>query len=391
MIPRLLTDSLLESIRFFPVTGIVGPRQVGKTTLAKHLMKKTGKDSVYVDLENPKDLAMLSDPVLFFEQNQERCVVLDEIQRKPELFPILRSMVDLNRTSARFIILGSASPDLIRDSSESLAGRIVYEELTPFNLEEVIHMKDIFFHWFNGGFPDSFLAPGDSVRKKWLSGFVQTYIERDLPLLGLNIDRTIIRRLWTMLAHLHGNVLNMNNLSRSLEVSSTSIKKYIAFLEEAFLVRQLQPFHVNIKKRIVKSPKVYIRDSGILHHLLHIPDYKSLMSNPVVGASWEGYAIEQIVQRTGPETGVYFFRTHEGAECDLVLAKGNIPTMAIEIKFTSTPRLSRGLTMAFGDVNAPENFIITPATEDYLIGTHTRVCCLELFLQKYLHASSTIA
>lgn len=385
MIPRIITDSLLESLSFFPVTGIIGPRQVGKTTLAKHLMKVMKKESLYVDIENPQDQARLSDPVLFFEQNQERCIVLDEIQRMPELFPVLRSMVDLNRVNARFVILGSASPDLIRDSSESLAGRIVYEELTPFRLEEVMDRNDVYYHWFNGGFPDAFLAPGDPIRKKWLSSFIQTYVERDLPLLGLNINRSMILRLWTMLAHIHGNVLNMNNLSRSLEISSTSIKKYISFLKEAFLVRQLHPFHANVKKRVVKSPKVYIRDSGILHHLLNIPDYDTLTSNPVIGASWEGYVIEQISHKIEIGTGMYFYRTHEGAECDLVLVKGNKPVLAIEVKYTSSPKISRGLTQAFDDINATENFIITPGTEDFLIRENIRVCSLITFLQKYLH------
>ena len=384
MIPRMITDSLLESLSFFPVTGIIGPRQVGKTTLAKHLMGKIGKESIYVDLENPEDQSMLTDPILFFRHNQTKCVVLDEVQRMPGLFPVLRSMVDSHRVNARFILLGSASPDLIRDSSESLAGRIVYEELAPFSLEEVIQLQKVNYHWFNGGFPDAFLAPSDQVRKKWLSGFIQTYIERDLPLLGLNINRTIIRKLWTMLAHIHGNVLNMNMLSRSLEVSSTSIKKYISFLEEAFLIKQLYPFHANVKKRLVKSPKVYIRDTGILHHILNVPDYQSLTLNPVIGSSWEGYVIEQISHKLNNETEMYFYRTHEGSECDLVLVRGGKPVQAIEIKYTSTPKISRGLTLAFSDIGAPLNFIITPEAGDYLIREDIRVCNLITYLQEYL-------
>lgn len=384
MISRMITGSLQESMAFFPVTGIIGPRQVGKTTLAKHLMKESVKESIYVDLENPEDLAMLADPVLFFTQNKEKCIVLDEVQRMPELFPILRSMVDQYRVNARFILLGSASPKLIRDSSESLAGRIVYEELAPFSLTEVSSIKDIYFHWFNGGFPDALLAPSENIRKKWLAAFIQSYIERDLPLLGLDINRTLIRRLWTMLAHIHGNILNMNNLSKSLEVSSTSIKKYISFLEEAFLIRQLYPFHSNVKKRLIKSPKVYIRDSGILHHLLNIPDYQSLTSNPIIGPSWEGYVVEQISHMLDHEIKMHFYRTHEGAECDLVLLRGNKPLLAIEIKYTSAPRISRGLTQAFIDIGASENFILTPGTKDYLVREDVRVCSLPTFLQTYL-------
>lgn len=384
MILRFITESLLETLSYFPVTGIVGPRQVGKTTLVKYLTKKLNKESVYLDLENPEDQAKLNDPVLFFQRNIEKCVILDEIQRMPELFPILRSMVDLNRIPGRFIILGSASPDLIRDSSESLAGRIAYEELTAFNLTEIKEVRDVYHHWFTGGFPDAFLAPNNSLKKKWLSNFIQTYVERDLPMLGLNINRNIIRKLWTMIAHIHGNVLNMNNLGKSLEISSTSIKKYLSFLEDAFLIRQLYPYSVNVKKRLVKSPKVYIRDSGILHHLLNIPDFDSLESNPIIGASWEGYVVEQITQKLDIDTSYFFYRTHDGTECDMVLIKGGKALMGIEIKYTSSPKLTRGITQAFKDIGAEINYIITPHTDDYLIQENVRVCNLSIFLEKYI-------
>ncbi len=384
MIQRFITKSLLETISYFPVTGIVGPRQVGKTTLAKFLMQKIGKDSVYLDLENPMDLAKLSDPILFFNRNQDKCIVLDEIQLAPELFPILRSMVDAKKVPARYIILGSASPELIRDSSETLAGRIAYEELTPFNITELANEKDIYSHWFTGGFPDAFLAPDNSLSKKWLSNYIQTYIQRDLPMLGLNIDPKLIRKLWTMIAHLHAGILNMSNLSKSLEISSTTIKKYLNFLENAFLIRQLYPYAVNVKKRLVKAPKIYIRDSGILHNLLNIPEFDSLESNPILGASWEGYAIEQISQKLDIDTSCYFYRTHEGAECDLVLVKGGKALIAIEIKYTSSPKISRGLNQSFKDINAGQNFIITPNTDDYYIREDIRVCSLITFLNNYL-------
>lgn len=384
MILRFITDSLQETLSYFAVTGIVGPRQVGKTTLVKYLLKYLEKETVYLDIENPKDLAKLNDPVLFFERNQDKCVILDEIQRMPELFPILRSMVDLNKIPARFIILGSASPDLIRDSSESLAGRIAYEELTPFNILEISDQKDVFHHWFSGGFPDAFLAPTDKIRKKWLLNFIQTYIERDLPMLGLDINRNVLRKFWTMIAHVHGNILNMNNLGKSLEISSTSIKKYLAFLEDAFLIRQLSPFSANVKKRLVKSPKVYIRDSGILHSLLDIPDFNSLESNPILGASWEGYVIEQLIQRIDIDTQSFFYRTHEGAECDLVLIKGGVVLMAIEIKYTSSPKSTKGMKQAFNDIDAKMNYIITPNTDDYLMQKNIRVCSLQTFMTKYI-------
>ena len=384
MISRFITRSLLETLGYFPVTGIIGPRQVGKTTLVKYLVKQFDKESVYLDIENPEDLAKLTDPVLFFRRNQDKCVVLDEIQRMPQLFPVLRSMIDMKRVNARFIILGSASPDLIRDSSESLAGRIVYEELTPFNITEIAEKKDIYYHWFSGGYPDAFLAPSDSVKRKWFSNFTTTYIERDLPMLGLNINRDIIRKLWTMIAYIHGNVLNMNSLGKSLEVTSTTIKKYLSFLEDAFLIRQLNPYSANVKKRLVKSPKIYIRDSGILHHLLNIHEFESLESNPILGHSWEGYVIEQIAHKLDSETQCYFYRTHEGAECDLVLVRGVRPVSGIEIKYTSNPKLSRGLNQAFQDINVDQNYIITPGTDDYLINEKIRVCNLTTFLDKYL-------
>jgi len=384
MILRNATGRLIETLSFFPIAGIIGPRQVGKTTLALYLRKSLDKESVYLDIENPEDQAKLTDPVLYMERNINKCVILDEIQRMPHLFPILRSMVDKHRVNARFIILGSASPDLIRDSSESLAGRIAYEELHPFLLNEIDQQNDLDHHWLSGGFPDAFLAPSESLRRKWFANFILTYLERDLPLLGLNVAGNTLRRLWTMIAHIHGNVLNMNSLGRSLEISSTTIKKYLDFLENAFLIRQLYPYAINVKKRLVKSPKIYIRDSGILHHLLAIPGFDALESNPVLGHSWEGYAIEQISGNLDDDMECFFYRTHEGAECDLVLTKGGQAMASIEIKYTSSPKINRGLTQAFRDINAASNFIITPRTDDYLIHETVRVCSLSTFLDKYL-------
>ena len=269
MIKRIAEDGLLETLNFFPVLGIVGPRQVGKTTLAKKLRKLIDKETIYIDLENPRDLVKLSDPVLFFETHANKCILIDEIQFMPELFSIIRPMVDMNRIPGRFILLGSTSPVLIRKSSESLAGRIAYFELSGLNLSEVQKTNQETL-WVRGGFPDAFLAPNDNFWKQWVDNFLRTYIERDLPLLGLNIGSKLIRNLWTMIAHGHGSVINYSNISKSLEMSSTSIKKYIDFFENAFLIRQLQPYHTNIKKRVVKSPKVFIRYSGILHCLLNI-------------------------------------------------------------------------------------------------------------------------
>ena len=384
MINRLKTKNLIEILNYFPVLGIVGPRQVGKTTLAKVISKEIEREVLYLDLENPSDLSKLTDPVLFFSNNEDKCIILDEVQRKPDLFPVLRSMIDQNRVAGRFLILGSASPDLIRDSSESLAGRIAYEELCPMNLMEVSGLKSVEEHWVSGGYPDAMLAPNNKIRKVWLQNFIQTYVERDLPLLGLNIDRAIIKKLWTMVAHINGNVLNMSNLSKSLELTSTTIKKYLSFLEQAFLIRQLQPYSVNIKKRLVKSPKIYVRDSGILHHLIGIEDLNSLSGNPILGNSWESYVVEQIIQITGNDYEPYFYRTHEGAECDLVLTKSGIPVYGIEIKYTSSPKITKGLRNAFEDLKTKKNFIITPKSDDYLIDKEIRVCSLRTFLEEYI-------
>lgn len=384
MLKRLKTSDLLDTLLNFPVLAIVGPRQVGKTTLAKYLSQKINKETVYIDLENESDVAKLADPILFFQTNENNCVILDEIQRNPALFPTLRSMIDKNRVSGRFLILGSASPHLIRNSSESLAGRIVYEELTPFNLIEINTVNSQEHHWLTGGFPDAFLAKNPSIRRKWLKNFIQTYVERDLPMLGLDINRMVIKKLWTMLAHLHGQLLNMATLGKSLELTSTTIKRYISFLEEAFLIRQLQPYYVNIKKRLVKSPKIYIRDSGILHYLLGIANFNDLGGNPILGYSWEGYAIEQICQILPYEYEPFFYRTHQGAECDLVITKSGKPHLAIEIKYTSSPKVTKGLKQSILDVGTKNNYILTPNTDDYLVSENIRVCSLVSFLSNYL-------
>ncbi|MFH2096772.1 MAG: ATP-binding protein [Bacteroidota bacterium] len=383
MIKRRITADLLELAESFPALGIIGPRQVGKTTLAKEIIKNLNKHSVYLDLENPRDIAKINDPVLFFESNLDRLIVLDEVQRIPDLFPVLRAMIDLKRVPSRFILLGSASPDLIRDSSESLAGRIAYQELFPFNILEMKNMP-VETLWFRGGFPDAILSKSDNLSLKWHQNFIKTYIERDIPMLGLNIDRNIIHKLWTMLAHWNGNMINYSTLSKSLELSSTTVKKYVSFLEDAFLIRQLQPYSPNIKKRLVKSPKVYIRDTGILHYLLHIDSFADLQLHPVIGHSWEGFSIEQIIQVANDRLQPFFYRSHQGAECDLVLVKGGKPYYGIEIKYTASPKITKGLLQSIEDLNTEKNFIITPESDDYFITKGIRVCSLQTFLNKHL-------
>ena len=384
MIKRIKINEIVDSLAFFPVVGIIGPRQVGKTTLAKQLEKVISKQMIYLDLENPRDLAKLQDPVLYFEDNIDKCIILDEIQNTPYLFPIIRSMVDLKREAARFIILGSASPDLIRDTSESLAGRIAYIELTPFNLIEVYQPNIQDSLWLKGGYPDAFLSPKIKFVEQWHYNYIKTYVERDLPNLGLTTDKHTLTKLFQMLSHFHGDLLNYNTLSKSLGLSVNTIKKYISFFENAFLIRLLQPFHTNIKKRLIKSPKVYVRDSGILHYLQNISEKEELYGNPLIGNSWEGFVIEQIVELLPQKYQVYFYRTQNGAECDLVIAKSQKPLISLEIKYSSSPKLSKGGSISFNDLGAENNYIITPNSDDYLVKEDIRVCSLYRFLTKYL-------
>jgi hypothetical protein len=342
------------------------------------------KKEPYIDLENPDDISKLSEPSLYLRDNSDSCIIIDEVQRMPGLFPVLRSLIDEHRVPARFILTGSASPNLIRDSSESLAGRIAYKELTAFNYMEVRDHRNSNLHWFRGGFPLSFLAPSDRISKRWLSNFIQSYIERDLPLLGLQISPTLLRNLWLMLAHIHGNVLNMELLSKSLEVTGPTIKKYIHFMAEAYLIRILSPFHMNIKKRIVKSPKVYIRDSGVLHHLLGITAANLLEGHPMRGYSWEGYVIEQVHMHAQEKYEMYYYRTHQGAECDLVLSVANKPEIAVEIKYTAAPKVSKGLSVSIEDLGTDNNYIICLCDTEYRVADNIKVCNLESFIKKYL-------
>ena len=352
---RSITPDVLELINHFPVVGIIGPRQVGKTTLVKKLMSQINKKCVYLDLELPEDVVKLQDPQIYLEQHEDKCVILDEIHRMPDIFTTLRALIDRKRNSGRFVILGSASPDLLRQSSETLAGRIAYVELSPFNLTETIKDHDMVDHWFKGGFPEAFLSKHIDNFTIWMRNFVQTYLERDLQMLGLSADSVLMRRLWTMIAHYHGGILNASTFAKSLGVSVPTVNRYLNFLESAFIVRRLEPYHFNVRKRLVKSPKIYIRDSGILHYLAGFNNLESLYGHALIGNSWEGYVIEQIRQLLTDEMKLYFYRTHQGAESDLVLVKGTNPVACIEIKYTSQPKLPKGFRIAVDDLKVPAN------------------------------------
>ena len=383
MITRILLLDLEKLLKFFPVVAILGPRQCGKTTLVKEFIHRSQRAAIYLDLESPGDRNKLSEPEIFFKDNIEKIIVLDEIQRMSELFPVLRSIIDRYRESSRFIILGSASPGIMRDSSESLAGRIVYKHLAPFNLTEVGHdLQETL--WLRGGFPESFLAENSDIAKLWVQNFVSTYVERDLPLLGLNASPTMLFNLWKIIASAQGALFNSNNISRSMGITSPTVNRYIDFMEEAFLIYRLHPFYVNISKRLVKSSKLYIRDSGILHYLIdnfQEENFKVWMST---GSSWEGFVVEQIRQLLPTGLAIYFYRTQSGTECDLVIANGIKPIAAIEIKFSLTPRPEKGFTVAIQDLKTGSNFIITPGNESYALRENIKVVGLFEFLSDIL-------
>ncbi len=367
MIERNLFSEVRQALGEFPTVGIIGPRQVGKTTLARRLVKDSGHNAIFLDMENPEALAQLSEPSLFLRSQQDKLVVLDEVQRKPEIFPLLRVLIDEKRTAGRFLILGSASPELLRQSSESLAGRISYHELAPliFNELDGEELSQLQKLHLRGGFPPSFLAASDSASSRWRTQFLRTYTERDLPMLGFAPDPPLALRFLQMVASAHAQIWNAQAFGKSLGLTHPTVNKYRDFLENAFLLRVLKPYHSNLKKRLVKSPKVYIRDSGLLHNLLRTDSYESLLAQAWSGFSWEGFAIENILQAMPDYLEPYFVRTHEGAEIDLLLTKNDQPFIAIEIKFTNAPKLPKGFVFLIDELETPHNFIITPSGDRY--------------------------
>ena len=358
-IHRQLEPVVLQHLRVFPVVAILGSRQSGKSTLVKMLTEKI-KPFVYIDLQNYEDLNKLSDPNLFFETNRDAVICLDEIQLVPHLFSVLRSAIDKHRNNGRFILLGSASQALIQQSSETLAGRIGLIELSPFLVIELNKEPEYSLNrfWLRGGYPESYLSQTDADSMLWLENFIRTYIERDIPQLGFQIPALQLRRLLMMSAHNQGQLFNASKLGESLGLTHPTIRRYIDLLEQTYILRTLQPFEANVKKRLVKSPKVYVRDSGILHRLLMISDFNSLMGNPVFGASWEGLVIENVIVNM-PDWTPFFYRTANGNEMDLVLVRGN-KKIAIECKASSSPQLTKGWWDALNDINPDNTFVIAP-------------------------------
>ncbi|MEX2606166.1 MAG: ATP-binding protein [Kiritimatiellia bacterium] len=365
-------NEIKEAVERSRVVGLIGPRQCGKTTLAREFV---GQDSInYFDLEDPTSLARLDDPKLALEP-LKGLVVIDEIQRKPELFPLLRVLADRRRPPATFLVLGSAGPDLLRQSSESLAGRIEYLEVGGFGYGELQNFKQREAQWLRGGFPLSLLAKSDKDSWKWRDSFIKTFLERDIPQMGIQTPSTTLRRFWTMLAHCHGQILNASELGRSLGINQTTVSHYLDLLEDLFMIRALQPWHENLKKRQVKRPKVYFRDSGLFHSLIGIRDPLSLLEHPKLGASWEGYALEELLKAQQPDEA-FFWATHSGAELDLLMFRDG-KRHGVEFKRRDAPRLTPSMKIAMEDLKLDQLTIVYPGAKRYALAESIHVVPLE--------------
>jgi predicted AAA+ superfamily ATPase len=367
-------------LQAFPVVALLGPRQVGKTTLATTLADEERDHARYLDLELPSDRIKLADPELYFAGHQDKLVILDEIHRTPDIFQVLRGVIDRRRRKGikvgEFLVLGSASMDLLRQSAESLAGRIAYLELTPFTAPEVVKNDTSVADrlWVRGGFPDSFLAGSDAASFEWRRAFIQTYLERDIPMLGPRIPAETLHRFWQMLAHGQGQLFHAAPLASGLGASGHTVARYLDVLADLLLVRRLQPWAGNLKKRLVRSPKAYVRDSGLVHTLLGIRDQEELLGHPVAGPSWEGFVIENLLSQAPSRTTAWFYRSSAGAEIDLLLQLAAGHLHAVEIKRSlSDPRPSKGFHLACDDLKVRGRWVVYPGRERYRLDARTEV------------------
>jgi len=381
LIERNIKAFVNENLSVFPAVSILGPRQCGKSTFVKMLYQNSN-GFLYLDLQNLDDLNKLGEPMLFFKANPDVTICLDEIQLVPELFSVLRSEIDRNRRPGRFILLGSASQDLIQKTSESLAGRVGLIELTPFTIWEVGQNPNFELNklWLRGGYPDSYLASSDKGSVLWRENFIRTYVERDIPQLGFQIPAPQLRRLLTMCAHSQGQLFNSSKLGESLGVTYQTVRRYIDLMEQTFIVRTLPPFEKNIKKRLVKSPKIYVRDSGLLHRLLQVDDFNSLIGNPVFGASWEGFVIENIIASLR-DCKFSFYRSATGDELDLIIERGT-KTIAVECKASSAPQVTKGFWNAIDTIKPDKTYIIAPVSAPYPFKNGVEVCGLGDFYRE---------
>ena len=371
MITRNVQTEIARLLEEFPAVGVLGPRQVGKTTLAEAIAASFDPVPIYLDLEQASDLAKLTEPEDYFELHKGKLIILDEIQRVPELFTVLRGVIDRRRRegqrTGQFLILGSASLEVLKQSSESLAGRIAYKELSGLTVAEINHNTQADFDrlWLRGGFPDSFLAKNDEASLRWRLNFINTYLERDVPQFGPRIPAVTLRRLWTMLAHSQGGQAHIAKLGANIDVAAPTAKRYIELLEDLLLIRTLRPWSGNISKRLVKTPKIYIRDSGLTHALLNLTTLDDVMGHPVIGASWEGFVVENLLSCLPIGITPWFYRTGAGAEIDLVIEKNSKEKYAIEIKRSMAPALSKGFHLGCDDIEATHRYIVYPGKERF--------------------------
>lgn len=373
-----------------PVVALLGPRQVGKTTLALQIAQEQLGDKVlYLDLELDSDLARLNDAEAYLRRLEGQLVIIDEVQRKPDLFRILRGLVDIRKRkgekAGQFLLLGSASRELLQQSSETLAGRIRYMELSPFTIPEIEESEKLGFQlnklWFRGGFPSSYLAPSDTESWDWRDDFISSYVERDIPLMGPQIPATKMKRFWMMLAHYHGQQMVYSEIGRSLEVTHPTVRSYLDILTDFYMVRQIQPWSGNTQKRLVKSPKIYLRDTGLLHKLLNISDFEDLLGHPVLGASWEGFVVENIILALSNKWQYSYYRSASQAEIDLILEGPRRQTWAVEVKRSSAPTVGKGFFTACEDIGATHRYVVYPGEERFPMATGTEAIGLIEFLR----------
>lgn len=363
---RAIKPLLLDALDHAPAVALLGPRQVGKTTLALDIARV--RPAVYLDLESEQDRAKIAEAELYLADHLDTLVILDEVHRAPGLFPSLRGLIDRARRTGRktglYLMLGSASLDLLKQAGETLAGRVAYLELTPFHVGET-GADALDRLWLRGGFPESFLAESDARSLRWRQDFIRSYLEREIPQFGRRIAAETLRRFWTMLAHHQGGLLNTAQFARNLGVDVKTAGSYLDLLVDLLLVRRLQPWHANLRKRLIKSPKTYVRDSGLVHALLNIPDKETLLSHPVVGASWEGFVIENLLANAAPSVQPYFYRASGGAKVDLLLAWPDGRLWAIEVKRSLAPKVERGFHAACNDLRPERRFVVYPGNERY--------------------------
>jgi uncharacterized protein len=372
MIARAITPLLKRWLSEFPAVGLLGPRQCGKSTLAKVLLQNF-PHATYLDLESPSNRARLQNSELYLNSQKGKLVCLDEIQRAPELFPMVRGWLDSENRPGCLLVLGSASPELLRQSSESLAGRIGFLELTPLLWAEVSEISDQPYHLMRGGYPRSFLASSERASRDWRQEFIRTHIERDLPMLQLGVEPDRMRRFWVMVAHHHGQLWNGVTIAQALGVSQPTVRRYLEILQRTFMLRELPPWEVNLKKRLVRSSKVYVRDSGLFWSLLGVPSWEEALGHPNFGAAWEGWVLEQLLSCLTYGTPQGFYRTAAGTELDLVITLGP-HRLAFECKASAAPRVTKGFWLGLQDLSITEAYVVAPVTDSYPIGPHASVC-----------------